>query len=57
MIFFIRLYLLTLLLGEAFAQGLVEPIDFFEDTIEEDSPWEETMPALMPERGSEIGHL
>jgi len=57
MISFIRLYLLALFCGEAFSQGLVEPIDFFEDTIEEDSPWEETMPALMPESGSEIGHL
>lgn len=55
--FFIRFCLLILFCGTAFSQGLVEPIDFYEDTIEEDSSWEETMPALMPEISSEIGHL
>ena len=39
------------------AQGLIEPINIYQEEAEEDSSWEEALPPLLPTNDSEIGKL
>lgn len=50
-------FLLLLTHDISHAQGLVEPIDFYQEEAEEESPLEETPPQLMPNDESELGQL
>jgi hypothetical protein len=48
-------FLLLLTHDISHAQGLVEPIVFYQEEAEEDSSWEVTLPPLLPTNDSEIG--
>jgi hypothetical protein len=43
--------------GMTFAQGLIKPIDFYQDEVEEDSSLEEIPPQLPANGESEFGQL
>lgn len=43
--------------GMTFAQGLIKPIDFYQDEAEEDSSLEEIPPQLPANGESEFGQL
>lgn len=53
----VAIFLLLLAHGSSHGQGLVEPIDFYQEEAEEESPLEETPPQLMPKDESELGQL
>ena len=43
--------------GMTFAQGLIKPIDFYQEETEKDAVWEETQPQLPANSESELGQL
>ena len=43
--------------GMTFAQGLIKPIDFYQEEVEEDSSLEEIPPQLPTNDESEFGQL
>lgn len=43
--------------GMTFAQGLIKPIDFYQEEVEEDSSLEEIPPQLPTNGESEFGQL
>lgn len=54
---FLTLILLLLAQSTILAQGLIEPIDIYQEEAEEDLTWEKALPPLLPTNGSEIGQL
>lgn len=54
---FLTLICLLLAQSTILAQGLIEPIDIYQEEAEEDLSWEEALPPLIPADGSEIGKL
>jgi hypothetical protein len=54
---FLTINLLLLAQSNAFAQGLIKPVDFYQEETEEDSSWEEIPPQLPSNGESEFGQL
>lgn len=50
---FLTLILLLLAQSTTLAQGLIEPIEIYQEEAEEDLSWEEAFPPLLPAKDSE----
>ncbi len=51
------LIFLVLAQNIASAQGLIQPIEFYQEEAEVDLSWEESLPPLLPTNDSEISQL